>query len=292
MLGNRSFILRIFIVTIGFLTIISGCSFRNLVVEHIDWLIVHEIDDYFDLTKEQEDLVRKKVVTQIKWIQIHMIPVIRDHLTRLAGLISSPMSEDNLVLYAKTIPRELWLELIDHIADDSAQILTTLKEDQWHELEEHLADRQAKKRALANTSDANFAAAFAEYQKSHIDSMSKLTGPLKSEQAQALRNASFIDKRTLESDLAQVELAQQDFIREAKKIHDPHAMAEFLKNWVQNPGSTDPHGYAAYRDARTARLINELKILNQSLNSDQRAHLSKKIHEFLADLELLRKTSF
>jgi len=70
------------IIVIGLVLLLSGCS-TKFVYKNLDWLVYWYVDDFVELSDEQERMVDVKLATWLEWHKNTEIPKYVAHLNEL-----------------------------------------------------------------------------------------------------------------------------------------------------------------------------------------------------------------
>jgi hypothetical protein len=120
---------RIVVVLLLALTA-SGCLGTRFIYNQLDWFITWRLSGYFDLEKEQRQLLRDTVTNSLEWVRTEQLPDYAAILRVIAseagtGQLTDRRWED---IYAQMIA--LFDEFLRHVMPDTVTFLATLSDDQ------------------------------------------------------------------------------------------------------------------------------------------------------------------
>lgn len=76
--------------------VLSGCSMTRIAYNQLDWLTVWALDDYFDLSKEQEAELRAMVDRNLEWHRYTQLPRYAEFLREFDVETQGPVTPDML----------------------------------------------------------------------------------------------------------------------------------------------------------------------------------------------------
>jgi len=149
---------------------LAGCS-TKFAYNNIDWLVYWYIDDYIELTSEQESVFDEKLQKWLIWHKREEFPQYINHLDELISDIQQNSLTAQRMGYHQQKAREHWTRLRAHVAPDlveMSELLTddqvvylfaALEEDNKEEAEEYLervsySEEKKEKRWLKRSQDS------------------------------------------------------------------------------------------------------------------------------------------
>ncbi len=184
-------------------TSFSGCSLRRMLYGHLDWVLLHQFDRFFDLDSEQKQALRKSIDETIAWYK-------RDRLPELIRLLKSVKEASDK---QSIEPGQLdeWLLTLDQHRKDlvikmSPQLIPlalTLNAEQLSHFEKRLLDREKKRLKVLKKSGQEFDDALADHIEDIGESFSSWLGPLRKDQEQILAESLQLNRAVLEAQMDQ-----------------------------------------------------------------------------------------
>lgn len=117
------------IILIGFVLLLSGCS-TKFVYKNVDWLIYWYVDDFVELTSEQEDAVDVKLAQWLDWHKKNELPNYLAHLKELSNDIAQQQLSLARMDYHQDKVTDHWLRIRTHIIPDLVEMAPMLSDDQ------------------------------------------------------------------------------------------------------------------------------------------------------------------
>ncbi|MGF1722435.1 DUF6279 family lipoprotein [Vibrio kyushuensis] len=133
---------RAFIVLVCILLISCGTKFAY---RNIDWFILQYVDDFVDLTSEQDDILSLQIDQLSDWHRAEELPLYVDHLDSLLSITADSVTQEGIAFHFKQI--ELHSErLLRRVAPDLYALTQTLTDDQVEQLLTSISERHQEYR--------------------------------------------------------------------------------------------------------------------------------------------------
>ncbi len=279
------------LVILGVLVaLISGCQyFKSTVFNNLDSLLLIQIDEYFDLTDQQTEFLRPKVVSHLKWVQHNIIPQLITELERLKNQQEPISNQQFLIIQQKTW--KIWSSIIDRIADDGAWLFINLSPQQLKFLQEQLRDKHQEYYEPAFSSKTEFSAKFKEFQETTLKGFEKLVGEFSEQQRAKFFQVTQESQESQESLGKDSEIITQNrvqFFQKVSALRQQKELAIFFRQWVLNPNV----GYQKFRLKRKQRTLQILSILEADLTVKQKEFRQAKLDDYITDLKVIRDVIF
>jgi hypothetical protein len=117
------------IIIIGLVLLLSGCS-TKFVYKNVDWLVYWYVDDFVELTNQQEDIVDAKLATWLAWHKESELPLYIQHLSELSGDIRTQQLSLDKMDYHQQKAAAHWMRLKTKIIPDLVEMSPMLSQEQ------------------------------------------------------------------------------------------------------------------------------------------------------------------
>lgn len=267
---------------------LAACSLVRVGYNFADTYVLYSLDDYLELSDEQEALVRRQINSLLDW---HRSTQLRDYAalvetarTRLEG----PVTADDVAAFNLELNTKL-LALGDQLAPGFAQLALSLKPEQIDHLEKRFEESASKARQA--TVEANGR----EYVDQRVQRITRRAeywfGPLNRAQLDAVRSSFVSRPAGDEWWIGERSRRLRDLVALLRRIQAEQPSEAVAARWIrayfaQLALPPEPERRAqidAYRRSN-AEMIAEL--INRA-TPEQRAILDRKLAEFAQDFVVL-----
>ncbi|AEP30091.1 DUF6279 family lipoprotein [Brumicola nitratireducens] len=139
------------IIVIGLVLLLSGCS-TKFVYKNLDWLVYWYVDDFVELSDEQERMVDVKLATWLEWHKNTEIPKYVAHLNELSDDIRLQQISLDKMDYHQQKAAEHWTRLKAKIIPDLVEMAQMLTQEQvdsmFKEIDEMNKDEEKERQEL------------------------------------------------------------------------------------------------------------------------------------------------
>lgn len=271
---------RLVIVLIVIL-FISGCTVRTA-YNYLDWYLAWQVDDYVELTDEQEQQFDRVVDEFIVWHRQQELPRYRDMLADLKGAIEQQNPEK--LKLTLTAARTLWLDSAQQIAPNAILLLNKLTPKQRQELVNNIRGKQQeahdkwRKRELRSVE---------KKREESIEQLVDTLGDITEQQKQDLLANFDSYTSTTEMRIASRKLWLEKFEQALLAQQNIDQLTLFSL-------FTDISSYRSekYLAASAENMQNNLEFLTRqlpTLTAAQQEHVLDNIQDYLEDLDYLIK---
>jgi hypothetical protein len=176
------------IIIIGLVLLLSGCS-TKFIYKNVDWLVYWYLDDFVELTEQQEDVLDLKLATWLDWHKQNEIPKYIAHLDELSTDIASQKISLAKMDYHQQKAAEHWIRLKTRIVPDLVEMANSLTQEQVSSMFTELDERnqeeaEEREERLQKTLENRRKDALKRNKKS----LKRWIGSLSSEQEQLIEN--------------------------------------------------------------------------------------------------------
>lgn len=266
--------------------IMSGCAYKRMIFNNLDWLVVYQMDSFLDLTSAQEKTIKIPVHETVAWLKAERLPAITD-LLRDVGTAAQARKIDARTYESWVARVDVWrLEITDRITPPLTLLLKQLDADQIEHLQEKLAKSDRKLVKLLERSESEFPEEFDDYVDEAVGSYKFWFGKLRKDQKNLLVAKLKLNRDTLSEQLKQRRRVRE-FWMDLLKKHDRDQLITAIRHSAEPEGSWRDPEYQSFRKETRQRMQDFLIALFASLDPEQWQHFEKVIKELVADTEAL-----
>lgn len=274
-------IIRKLIILFILITFISGCTVRTA-YNYLDWYLAWQVDDYVELTDEQDEQFDRLVDEFIVWHRQQELPRYRDMLATLKNAVEQQNSEQ--LKQTLTTARTLWLDSAQQIAPNAILLLNKLSMEQRRELVSNIRKKQVEDHEKWRKRETR---SIEKKQEESIEQLANTLGDVTEQQKQDLL-ANFDDyTSTTEMRIASRELW-------LKKFEQALVTQQNIDQLTLFSLFTDISSYRSekYMAASAENMQKNLAFLTRqlpNLTANQQEHVIDNIQDYIEDLDYLIK---
>tara|TARA_R110002126_G_scaffold263016_4_gene406024 strand:- start:282 stop:1127 length:846 start_codon:yes stop_codon:yes gene_type:complete len=258
-----------------------GCS-TKVSYFFLDWAIEWEVEEYVDLTSEQQDKFDLIVESFLVWHRQQELPRYRDQLSLLSSLTNQQTMTPELWLEQVSMAKAHWYRIFDFVMPDLLpliaslsdeqveQILVQLKKEQRELIEEYAGKDQAE---LITDSDKRIAKQLSEW-----------TGNVTDEQKSIIHQANTERLATLDMWLEYRHEWLSQFEQALKRRQQTEYFTQQMTLLMVSPDELKSQVYRDNVTENTRKFGSMLITLNRTFSPKQRKHFDKKLTELVDDL--------
>ncbi|MEZ8185324.1 DUF6279 family lipoprotein [Shewanella sp. 5S214] len=258
-----------------------GCS-TKVSYFFLDWAIEWEVEEYVDLTSEQQDKFDLIVESFLVWHRQQELPRYRDQLSLLSSLTNQQTMTPELWLEQVSMAKAHWYRIFDFVMPDLLpliaslsdeqveQILVQLKKEQRELIEEYAGKDQAE---LITDSDKRIAKQLSEW-----------TGNVTDEQKSIIHQANTKRLATLDMWLEYRHEWLNQFEQALKRRQQTEYFTQQMTLLMVSPDELKSQIYRDNVTENTRKFGSMLITLNRTFSPKQRKHFDKKLTELVDDL--------
>jgi len=271
-------------LAVAAMALLAACSVGRLAYNNATPVVTWMVDDYFDLSGDQEDWVRARFERLQAWHRASELPSYQRDLKDAMARVDRPLTVED-ARWVNTTLRGYYYRIVEHALPDMADLLVQLDDVQARRFEERFAKESAKiERETARGSNE---ARSEKRAKKIADQVEEYTGRLSGEQRNLVMNRvqAMIDVSALRlADRRQRQELVVDLVR--SKPAKP-AMIAGLKRILVDTASWRRPEYTAAMLQRDEELYRLMVDLSATWTPEQRAHVQKKLRTYLNDVSSL-----
>ncbi len=263
---------RSHIIVVLFLVLLNGCTFR-FIYNHSDTVFLWRIDDFLDLTREQERFLKPRIMAHVRWHRDNEVQSYIDFLKELQNRIRDQVSAEDLQWFYASL-RPFRAHLGRQLQQDAVMLFATVNKRQIEHLKEELADGNEEfVERLAMTPEKRLA----NKVDGIVDKLEKWTGSLSSEQERQIAALMAHVPDVTDDWLTYRRGRQQEFVQLVQQASEGTAVEAALYEWFTR---SRPEKFRDFYDATDAMVLSVDKLLTEK----QRQHVIAEIQEWIDDM--------
>jgi len=267
----------------GLLVLFAGCSL-TLTYRYADWIILWQVDHYFDLTADQRHDLAVRLTPLLARHRHEAIPQYEAFLVQIQQRFERGLASQDID-WAYTTYDRLRADLFDRLVTDGGVLLASVDPRQVRIFEEALQKDYDKAARLVQ---APAPERLKKRGQATIDWLEDWLGPLSKDQEAQIREWSLALPDTQQVWLAYRQQLQQELLVLLHQPRTPERVAGELRAMLV---SLDQHAPQDYQDAvgRMRAAVKAMALaIDQRLTPDQRHHAVTKLQRFIDQLHDLQ----
>ena len=263
----------------GLLVLLAGCSL-TLTYRYADWIILWQVDHYFDLTADQRHDVAERLTPLLAGHRHEAIPQYEAFLVQVLQRFERGLTSQDIDWAYATFDR-LRADLFDRVAVDGGVLLASVDPRQVRIFEEALQKDDGKAVRLAQ---APAPERLKKRAQTTIDWLEDGLGSLSKDQEVQIREWSLALPDMQQVSFAHRQQLQQELLVLLHQPRTPERVARELRAMFVSLDQHAPQDYQdAVRQMRAAVKTMALAI-DQRLTPDQRHHAVTKLQRLIDQL--------
>ena len=267
--------MRIRILTTTLLTILLTSCFIRLAYNHLDWILIWEIDNYFNLNAQQEELLKHYIQRQLVWHRQQEVQRYVDLLSTTKKKAGDGLSLDEIDWFFASL-QSLKASLVNRLAVDAAKFLATVTKEQTQYLQTALSEENEK---LAEQLDLTAQQRLDRRAEQIVDFTERWLGELSEQQVEYITKLSHQLPDNAVQWLEYRQKRQQRFteIVRSASVKD---VSKMLREWfLEQP----PDKFSAYRNQVKKMILD----IDNIITSTQRAHLVDELDDLIDEIQTI-----
>ena len=272
--------MRNFLIFLLFIFLITGCNRTNIFYEYGDIIVSWQVDNYFDLTNEQEEWVEKEMMLLLDWHRIEELPDYKKFLIEIQESARDGLNMEKINIGFRSYEKKRD-RIINKLLPKVAVFLKGLNSDQIDYLEKKiLKDNLEILENLENHKDR-----LIRRKENFFDQMENWFGEINEIQIEKLskwQNQWYKDSYYKSNDRMKFRLnSQNQFLEILRSNPEKNKIEEWLRKWTLSMTSK-------YDSKRKERILkNKKRILEvfKILTNNQRNHLIMELDYWKKILE-------
>ena len=264
--------------------VLAACSVGRLAYNNASPVVTYMVDDYFDLSGNQEDWVRNRFERLRAWHRETELPAYERDLRDALHRTDRPLTLEDARWVNRTL-RNYYNRTVEQALPDMADLLLQLDTEQARHFERRFAKESAKiEKETARGTPEERAERRAEKM---VDQVETYTGRLSSEQralvSQDVRTMVDVADMRLADRIARQELVVQLVQSKPAK---PEMITGLRRVLVQTDSWRKPE-YTAALARRDDQIADMMVALSHTWTPEQRASVQRKLRGYLTDVNSL-----
>jgi len=258
---------------------ISGCT-TKLAYDFLDWGVYWELKDYVKFTRDQRLLVKEEISQLIDWHRSEELPQYAVQLEKLSALLENGLTVEHVEEYYNNL-RDSWQRIVIKTLPAAVNIISNLNDEQVNDFFEMLIEKEGDDaKEIENGTNARTLKKREAYvSKKIVGVIGKLNEDQKSLIAQWVRGM----KPTKELSLGHAIQWRNRMQTVLAERHNERQLEKKLMVLFANPDQLRSPSYRRVIEKNKRLIMQLLFDLNQTLTSQQRSKLVKKIQGFTED---------
>lgn len=274
-----------FLLLSTLLLFLYACGMR-FTYNNLDTIIPWYLDDYVELSDQQQALFEKQLAQQLNWHRGTQLPVYAQALRQIDQQLVKNFQRDRLYQHRDQL-KQYWQVLVQQIIPDLTVLLAQSSDEQVQEFFTVLEERNLKfKERSVDVTER-------EWREKRADRMRKnlkrWLGEVSTQQQRIIDDWSERLQRTSTLTLQYRQQWQQNLRQLLNNRQNIKNFSAELENLLINPEQNQSPELRQAYDYNTELFFDLLTELNKDLSSAQRLFLSNKILSLAEDFETLAR---
>jgi hypothetical protein len=257
----------------------SGCTIK-LAYNFLDWGLYWELKDYVKFNRDQRLQVKNEISQLIDWHRSDELPQYADELEKLSIGLESGMTVEQLEKSYDNL-RDSWQRIIIKTLPAAVDIISNLNDQQINDFFDMLIEKEGDD---AKDIESGTSARTLEEREAYVsEKVSDVIGELNEAQKALIAQWAQRMEPTKEFSLVQAIKWRTRMQVALAQRHDEQQLEKHLMVLFANPNQLRSANYRRVIEKNKHLVMQLLFDLNQTLTSQQRSKLVKKLNGFIAD---------
>jgi hypothetical protein len=274
------------IFIIGLLLALSACGIR-FTYNRLDWIIPWYLDDYIELSDEQNSLFERQLATHLRWHRNTQLPEYSQQLRQVSAELQDGLTLAELDAMTERF-RTIWQTLVTQLTPDIANLLATASDAQIRELFDNIELRNEKyRRKYVDLPEDELREKRAERVSERIEDW---LGQITPAQQKAVNEWSRRFEATADLTLEYRKEWQARARTLLQRRREPDYFRTALQELLLHPEQSQSAPLQQAREHNLALFLDLILQIDKLMSSGQRRYLSNKIMTMAKDFEQLTQT--
>ena len=257
----------------------SGCTIK-LAYNFLDWGLYWELKDYVKFNRDQRLQVKNEISQLIDWHRSDELPQYADELEKLSIGLESGMTVEQLEKSYDNL-RDSWQRIIIKTLPAAVDIISNLNDQQINDFFDMLIEKEGDD---AKDIESGTSARTLEEREAYVsEKVSDVIGELNEAQKALIAQWAQRMEPTKEFSLVQAIKWRTRMQAAIAQRHDEQQLEKHLMVLFANPNQLRSANYRRVIEKNKHLVMQLLFDLNQTLTSQQRSKLVKKLNGFIED---------
>ena len=259
---------------------LSGCAFKSIIYERLDWVVMYQLDSYLDMDKAQKLKFKPLVTEAITWLKRDKLPgaiVVFDKLI----LAAQNKSYDDTM--SKALSAELDGIRVDLFKKYEAPILSLLLSLDGKQIEYFNKKLKKSNENLEEVLEDNEPSDYENLLKRQRKTLKEYYGDLRPEQVTYFSETMRVNREQLSKRLSERKRLQT-YIVETLKSKDAVKISAMISSMRDHGEVWQDKDYLEYRRTGEKQWADYLTVFHSSLDQAQWTHVEGKLREIREDL--------
>ncbi|MGY8907541.1 MAG: DUF6279 family lipoprotein [Pseudomonadales bacterium] len=257
----------------------SGCTIK-LAYNFLDWGLYWELKDYVKFNRDQRLQVKNEISQLIDWHRSDELPQYADELEKLSIGLESGMTVEQLEKSYDNL-RDSWQRIIIKTLPAAVDIISNLNDQQINDFFDMLIEKEGDD---AKDIESGTSARTLEEREAYVsEKVSDVIGELNEAQKALIAQWARRMEPTKEFSLVQAIKWRTRMQAAIAQRHDEQQLEKNLMVLFANPNQLRSANYRRVIEKNKHLVMQLLFDLNQTLTSQQRSKMVKKLNGFIAD---------
>ena len=257
----------------------SGCTIK-LAYNFLDWGLYWELKDYVKFNRDQRLQVKNEISQLIDWHRSDELPQYADELEKLSIGLESGMTVEQLEKSYDNL-RDSWQRIIIKTLPAAVDIISNLNDQQINDFFDMLIEKEGDD---AKDIESGTSARTLEEREAYVsEKVSDVIGELNEVQKALIAQWARRMEPTKEFSLVQAIKWRTRMQAAIAQRHDEQQLEKNLMVLFANPNQLRSANYRRVIEKNKHLVMQLLFDLNQTLTSQQRSKMVKKLNGFIAD---------
>jgi hypothetical protein len=257
----------------------SGCTIK-LAYNFLDWGLYWELKDYVKFNRDQRLQVKNEISQLIDWHRSDELPQYADELEKLSIGLESGMTVEQLEKSYDNL-RDSWQRIIIKTLPAAVDIISNLNDQQINDFFDMLIEKEGDD---AKDIESGTSARTLEEREAYVsEKVSDVIGELNEAQKALIAQWAQRMEPTKEFSLVQAIKWRTRMQAAIAQRHDEQQLEKNLMVLFANPNQLRSANYRRVIEKNKHLVMQLLFDLNQTLTSQQRSKLVKKLNGFIED---------
>ena len=279
---------KVSILLLVAVVVVGGCGkyTYKAAYNNLDFILMNEIDSYFNVTDTQKTILKKNIAEQLFWHRTIVLPRYISILERISKGISAGFTENEIIEISGIVRMEYKL-LVEHIADDAADFLLSLNDDQIIYFQNKLKDYNKKEEEKRKENASENSLKHAEH---FVNSLEYFYGDFNDLQIAKIAKLLPDNSGQKNNHSAYLRETQQLFLTLLKKKADRAELKRFLIGWMTRDTEIIKSRYLHKPDGSPNKTIHALAEIDRTIVvKNQRIEGVQRINDIINTLNDLHE---